>query len=238
MNRGSNRKSPISTSGSGPARGESPSTGIFRRRILSWGLKNSRHFPWRETTDPYRVLVGEILLQRTRGEHVTVVYEDFIARWPTATSLSRARLSTISKVIRPLGLAHRAVTLSKLGSALAGREIPINPTELLDLPGVGPYAAHAVPVFAGGLDLPLVDWVIARVLRRYFGLPSGSRPSADRDLWELASCLAKAGKARELWLSVLDFAASTCKPRPLCPQCPLLDSCVTGQSRVRVAADN
>jgi A/G-specific adenine glycosylase len=172
------------------------------------------------------VLVGEILLQRTRGEHVEAVYEAFVHRWPDPQALSRARTSSIASVIRPLGLVKRAATLKELGAALATLgDVPTDPESLLRLPGVGPYAAHAVPVFTAGANLPVVDWVIARVLRRYFGLREGRRPNADPELWGLATDLADSGRARELWLGTLDFAAAVCKPRPLCPTCPLRSSC-------------
>jgi A/G-specific adenine glycosylase len=171
-------------------------------------------------------LVGEILLQRTRGEHVPGVYGEFLRRWPTATALAKARTPSIAAVIRPLGLAKRASILKRLGGDLADLGgVPTDRVDLQKLPGVGPYAAHAVPVFAAGEQLPVVDWVIARVLRRYFGLPTGQRPNNDRGLWDLAGDLAGRGRARELWLGTLDFAAAVCKPRPLCPTCPLRSTC-------------
>jgi A/G-specific adenine glycosylase len=198
----------------------------FRRAVLGWHRRHPRSFPWRESRDPYALLVGEVLLQRTRGENVVPVFETFVERWPSPSALARARTSSIASVIRPLGLAKRAPILKDLGKALVDRGgVPDMPEELLSLPGVGPYAAHAVPTFAQGQNLPVVDWVIARVLRRYFGLPDNRRPSADPDLWGLASRLARNGRARELWLGTLDFAAAVCKPRPLCPVCPLRDTC-------------
>jgi len=198
----------------------------FRRAILRWHRLHPRSFPWRRRRDPYALLVGEVLLQRTRGELVVPVFEEFVRRWPNPEDLARARLSSIATVIRPLGLAKRAPILKDLGGALAEHgSVPAEPEELMRLPGIGPYAAHAVPVFAGGRDLPVVDWVIARVLRRCFGLGSDRRPNADPELWDLAADLAERGKARELWLGTLDFAAAVCKPRPLCPTCPLNSSC-------------
>jgi A/G-specific adenine glycosylase len=205
--------------------------GSFRRDIFDWHRGRFRFFPWRATRDPYEVLIGEILLQRTRGEHVVEVYKELVERWPTPQRLARARVGTISKVIRPLGLAKRAALISRMGRDLAGLDaFPTEPDRLLRITGVGPYAAHAVPVFAMDKDLPIVDWVIARVLRRYFGLAEGVRPNADKDLWELASRLARPGQARALWLGVLDFAASVCRPRPRCLECPLAESCARVQS--------
>jgi A/G-specific adenine glycosylase len=194
--------------------------------MLGFHRRNGRRFPWREESDLYAVLVGEVLLQRTRGEHIVGVYEEFLARWPSPDGLARARVATIERVIRPLGLAKRAPTLQALGRALVESErVPTTPEELQRLPGIGLYGAHAVPIFALGRNLPLVDWVIARVLRRYFGLPEGRRPNADPELWALASRLAAKGRARELWLGVLDFAAAVCRPVPRCGECRLRSSC-------------
>jgi A/G-specific adenine glycosylase len=209
----------------------------FRRAVLRWHRQHQRSFPWRESRDPYEVLIGEILLQRTRGEYVVDVYREFLKRWPDPRSLARARLSSVASVIRPLGLAKRASILKQLGKELVRSGVPNDPSELDRLPGVGPYAAHAVPVFTLDRKLPLVDWVIARVLRRYFGLSEERRPNADPELWELAGRLAAKGKARELWLGTLDFAAAICKPRPACPTCPLAFTCafeIASQERATI----
>lgn len=177
--------------------------------------------------------MGEILLQRTRGDLVEPVFRDFVHRWPTPERLGGAREVTIARVIRPLGLAKRAPMLKKLGKELVRQgKVPTTPEELLELPGVGPYAAHAIPVFALDEQLPVVDWVIARVLRRYFGLPDGGRPNQDRQLWERARKLIRNAPARAVWLGLLDFAAAVCKPNPACPTCPLNQSCVEGKHRL------
>ena len=198
----------------------------YRRLVIRWHGTHGRIFPWRDESDRYAVLIGEVLLQRTRGEHVLPVYSVFLSKWPTPPDLAKARVSAIARVIRPLGLPRRAVMLKQLGQALARLpEVPNDPDTLLKLPGIGPYAARAVPVFADGLDLPLVDWVIARVLRRYFGLAEGRRPNADPETWAMADRLASPGRAREVWLGTLDLAAAVCRPVPLCQVCPLASSC-------------
>ncbi len=205
----------------------------FRRAALRASRLHARPFPWRQAKDPYAVLVGEILLQRTRAENAADVYLSFIAKWPDYGSLSDASVRSIESVIRPLGLLKRAIELRKLARELVliGR-MPLTPSELERLPGVGPYVAHAVPVFAARRNLPLVDWVIARVLRRYFGLSGEGRPNADTGLWELSADIARAGRAREVWIGTLDFAAAVCKPRPVCNECSLRDSCCyAGQLR-------
>jgi A/G-specific adenine glycosylase len=197
----------------------------YRQIIFDGFPARERKFPWRSRRDPYQVLIGEVLLQRTRGEHAVQVYREFLRRWPNAERLARARVGTIEAVIHPLGLSKRAAILSRLGKAIATTGVPIDPVELDRLPGVGPYAAHSVPVFAADANLPVVDWVIARVLRRYFGLAGARRPNQDLELWRLAAELAAGGGARTLWLGTLDFAAAVCKPRPLCQACPLERTC-------------
>jgi A/G-specific adenine glycosylase len=207
---------------------DGPSVGTFRKTLLAWGRRNRRVFPWRVTRDPYRVIIGELLLQRTRGENVVAVYDEMLRRWPTPAKLARARLATIANVIRPLGLAKRAPIIARFAKVLDAEfngSVPSDPDLAQRLPGVGPYASRAVQVFARGRDLPLTDWLIARVLRRYFALPEGRRPNADTKLWDVASSLASDGRARDLWLSVLDLGAAICQPRPRCGICPLASSC-------------
>lgn len=198
----------------------------FRRAVIGFHRRSGRSFPWRESFDPYAVLVGEVLLQRTRAEHAPDVYRRFMARWPCPRSLAASEVEDIEDVITPLGLRKRATVLHRLGRQVAELGgVPLRPEELLELAGVGPYAAHAVPVFARNRNLPLVDWVIARVLRRYFGLAGGRRPNADRELWALAETVVESGRARDVWLGTLDLAALVCKKRPLCSECPLESTC-------------
>ena len=214
----------------GAAGGDVAQERRFRRSVLRW-QKHYRpgDFPWRRTSDHYTVLIGEILLQRTSRNHVAEVFDEFLRRWPDAEHLAKARTASIRKVIAPLGLPKRASILKKLGAEIAKLDtLPLDPAQLDALPGVGPYAAHAVPVFAGGKNLPLVDWVIARVLRRYFDLPATRRPNADADLWDLATRLVEAGRARDLWLGVLDLGDSHCRPVPRCATCPICRSCRYG----------
>jgi A/G-specific adenine glycosylase len=217
--------------------GRVPLAEDFSNTIVGWQRRNARLFPWRSSRDPYEVLVGEILLQRTRAENVVDVYEQFIRRWPTAGHLARAREATITRVIEPLGLRRRSAILGRLGRELNEYgKVPLEPSALQELPGVGRYAAHAVPIFARNRQLPLVDWVIARVLRRFFGLPPDKRPNADEELWSLALVLIEYVRARDLWLGVLDFGAAICRPRPLCPVCPLLLTCEWAKSSDLVGA--
>lgn len=199
----------------------------MRRRLLSWGSTHRRDFPWRTTRDPFRVLVAEILLQRTRAETVVPVYRALFARWKSPGALARARTSSIAAVIRPLGLIQRAARLRELASAVHDSGgVPRDAATLLTLPGVGRYVANATAEVAFGLRAPTVDGVSARVYRRFFGLPEGMPAVNDEDLWVLVDRVTPRRGHREWNWAVLDLAAAVCTPKvPDCGACPIQSRC-------------
>jgi A/G-specific adenine glycosylase len=207
----------------------------FVRRLLAWGRANRRDFPWRTADRPFRVLVAEVLLQRSRSSTVARVYQDLFTRWPTPHALAEASQKEVEEVIRPLGLTRRAGTLK----ALAGRiedlhGVPSSLEDLMELPGVGRYAAAATRVVAFGKREPVVDGVTARVYRRYFGLPDEQPPATDSQLWATVASVTPQSAAREWNWAVLDLAAMICLPKkPRCAECPLVDACSLGRVRVR-----
>ena len=177
----------------------------FRSGLLRWGQEHRRSFPWRETDDPFRILVAEVLLQRSRGKTVATVYERLFERWPTVDALSRARVDSIASVIRPLGLVRRAATLKALAAAVVERgSVPDSMEELMELPGVGRYAASATLAVAFEQRAPVVDGVSARVYRRYFGLEADAPAASDAQLWELVAETTPRQRMREWNWSVLD----------------------------------
>lgn len=194
------------------------------RRLLAWGRAHRRDFPWRARgVDPFRVLVAEVLLQRSRASSVARVYDSVFARWPTAPDLARAQERSIAAVIRPLGLVSRARTLRAMAAAVtARREVPRSVEQLQALPGVGPYAAAATVVVAFGRRAPVVDGVSARVYQRYFGVLAGD----ERALRALVEQVTPRTAAREWNWAVLDLAATVCVPKvPRCAECPLRARC-------------
>jgi A/G-specific adenine glycosylase len=199
----------------------------FRRDLSRWGRANQRSFPWRETDDPFRILVAEVLLQRSRGKTVARVYEELFRRWPNASELSRARVATIESVIRPLGLIRRARTLKELAREVVRLDgVPRTLEGLLALPGVGPYAAGATFVVAFGGKAAVVDGVTARVYRRYFGLAGSEPASSDRRLWDLVDEATPSRNVLQWNWAVLDLASMVCVPKiPRCGSCPLAIDC-------------
>ncbi len=202
----------------------------FRRRLLRWYGFNARQFPWRETDDPYLILLSEVLLQRTQAPQVKDNYQAIAAALPTPSALATAPLTAIGEVLRPLGLAKRAVTLKRMAEELVARHeggVPSGVTDLMSLPGVGRYIAAATAAFATGSRLAVVDANVIRVLARFFGVSSAKkRPRDDPTVWRLAELLLPRSRAADYNRALIDFAALVCRARgPLCAECPLRRKC-------------
>ena len=197
---------------------------FFTSQLLAWFEEHGRDFPWRQTDDPYRILICEVLLRRSRSTTVAKVTERFFDRWPTPAALGDAEVTEVADVIRPLGLTKRATQLVELGQALdEASRFPGSVEELTELPGVGRYAA------ASTLGEPTVDGTSARVYRRYFGwLDATEHKTVDEDLWQLTTTVLHpdADAIRDINWAVLDLAADVCRPvHPRCDACPLASGC-------------
>jgi A/G-specific adenine glycosylase len=199
----------------------------FVRPLMRWGRANRRSFPWREIDDPFQILVAEVLLQRSRGKTVAKVFTELVERWPTSEALSRARVESIRKVIRPLGLTRRAETLKALAGAVVARGgVPRSLEGLMELPGVGRYAAAATAAVAFGTRAATVDGVSARVYRRFFGLLDDVPATSDPELWDLVLDVTPRRNVRAWNWAVLDLAATVCLPaQPRCVECPVVARC-------------
>lgn len=205
----------------------------FVKTILEWFNGNKRTFPWRGETDPYRILIVELLLRKTTAKQVSDIYDSFFKAFPSLQELAKVRKSEIAEAIRPLGLQNqRAESLHKIAITLAASgEIPKEEHELLALPGVGQYCADAVRCFAFGKEIPIVDRNVIRIIDRVFAtLPphmshlGEAAAKAVRDFIQESSL--PQGSPRSFNLALLDFAAEICKAKnPQCSVCPLDDLC-------------
>ena len=143
-----------------------PTPQAFQKFVLGYFKKNSRDFPWRETTDPYKILVSEVMLQQTQTERVVVKYAEFLKAFPTWKALSNATPAEVVKVWMGLGYYRRAFNLHKAAQCVWNEYggVPPQTTEgLKNLPGVGPYTAAAVAAFAFGEPAPMIETNIRSV---------------------------------------------------------------------------
>jgi len=209
----------------------------FAERLLKWWHTNKRDFPWRRTTDPYKILIAELLLRKTTAKQVATLYEKFLCRYPDLKALSEAPEKELEDAIRPLGMEHKRATLLKaIGSEIIQKysgQVPTFKENLMKLPGAGSYVANAILCFVHGKDVPLVDTNAIRVFQRVFAFQSQKRrPKDDRTLWDFVANTIPPGKARDFNLAIIDHAHSICLPKnPRCPACPLNILCKYAQER-------
>lgn len=221
---------------------------LFRRRLLKWFRVVGRDLPWRKTSDPYRIVVSEIMLQQTQVDRVIPKYEAFLKKFSSFQALAKAAQSEVVKMWHGLGYNRRALGLQKLAKTLVAstprqrgvasnvrNSIPPNVgmgegllpetfEELVELPGIGPYTAEAVRAFAfRAKGAAPVDTNIERVLKRIFGAHKKDRAGIQ--------ALARETVAEDSWSynhAVMDFGASICTARsPKCEICPMKDFCAS-----------
>ncbi len=204
---------------------------LFTRRLLGWFRAHSRRYPWRESRDPYKIFMAEFMLQRTGAQQVLPVYTQFISKFPTLDAAANADEATLRSIFRPLGRVERYKVFRRALQFLAGKlrgKLPASLERLREIPGVGPYTARAILVFAHGRRLGLFDPNIHRLIGRVFGLESTKqRPHTDALMWETVDALIPRGRSRQMNLAMLDLASTVCRKRnPLHEACPLRDICV------------
>jgi A/G-specific adenine glycosylase len=208
---------------------------VFVNGLLEWWSKNLKKYPWREEwvrADPYRILIAETMLQRTKAEQVINVYTDFLKEFPTLQSLASATLESVEKYFRKLGITYRSARLLETARYIvekAGGQIPRSREELLSIPGVGEYIADAIRVFAFGEHALAIDANVARVAARYFGLEIRGEARRDPQVKKVLAAVLEVvprGKAAEFNWALIDFAANVCSSRkPKCNKCSLRESC-------------
>ncbi len=205
----------------------------FRRRLLAWGIENYADFPWRHTGDRFHALIAETMLQRTRAEQVRPVYLDFVKKYETPEDVLDDSEKSVLHLLKPLGLSWRARSMMKLVKELSERKrMPDNIDELLELTGVGPYAAAALLSFHMGKRAVIVDNNVVRLYSRYFGFGSTDTTRRSKDFLSLAERITPKSGFRAFNYALLDHTRALCRPKPLCPKCPLRQSCVYGRNCV------
>jgi A/G-specific adenine glycosylase len=192
----------------------------FAPKLLTWYANHRRALPWRATKDPYALLVSEVMLQQTQASRVVPYFDAFLARFPTAEALAKAKPRDVLEAWSGLGYNRRALRLQAAARAVARDGWP---DDLTELPGVGPYTAAAVGSFAWDRDQAAVDTNARRVIERFDA--TTYTPAA---LSRRAAELLPAGRAADFNQAMMELGATVCRPRvPRCGDCPLRDGCAT-----------
>jgi len=196
------------------------------RALLEWYEPRRRSFPWRGAA-PYAVLVSEVMLQQTQATRVLRAYGQFLARFPTVDDLAAASPAAAIRTWDGLGYNRRAVALHRAARAIVerhGGRVPDSVEALRALPGVGPYTAAAVACFAHGVQLPVVETNVRRVLARA-ALGVEPREVPPRDLEAIAASSLPSGRAVDWNQALMDLGREVCRLRPRCPECALAPGC-------------
>jgi len=193
----------------------------LRTALLDWYAAGHRDLPWRRTTDPYAILVSEVMLQQTQVARVLPRFVAWLERWPSAAALAVAGRAEVLGAWVGLGYNTRAVRLHLACQVIAREGWPTTAAGLRALPGVGPYTAAAVASFAFGEVVAAVDVNVARVAAR---LGAGT-PQA----------LLAAGRSAAWNQAMMELGATTCRARSAtCSGCPVAPWCASA-GRVQVA---
>lgn len=178
----------------------------FRRKIWKFYGAHRRRLPFRETDDPYKIVVAEFMLQQTQVERVIPKYSAWLKEWPTWAALARASRRELLAAWSGLGYNRRAIYLGRLAQIIVDRfdgRLPDDPDILRTLPGIGPYTAHAVLIFAFNRPLVTIDTNIRRVFIHEFGLPADTAKS---ELENLAQRLLPRGRSRDWHNALMDYS--------------------------------
>jgi len=199
----------------------------FQRAMIEYYLIHGRQFLWRRTSDPWGVLLSELLLRKTTAGQVEKIFP-ILANY-TPCELAEEDVKKIESILKPLGIFRkRAGILKAVAQEICSRGgVPADEKELMKLPGVGRYVANAVLCISYGVPKPLLDRNMIRVIQRVFGVQSKKkRPHTDKELWRFAESLVPRFNCKEFNWGVLDFASGICTAKsPKCKQCPLRDVC-------------
>ena len=198
----------------------------FRRQLLAWYLTHKRDLPWRESHDPYRVWLSEIMLQQTRVAAVIDYYSRFLRRFPSVGRLAAAREESVLAAWSGLGYYRRARMLHAAAKVIVkehGGKFPGTRESLGELPGIGRYTSAAIASIAFNEPVAVVDGNVERVLQRVAG------PAlAGEDLWQTAGILLERANPGDFNQAMMELGALVCLPaQPECRACPVRALCAT-----------
>ena len=202
----------------------------FRRRLLTWYGIHGRDLPWRQTDDPYHILVSEVMLQQTQVDRVLPKYAEWLDKYPSLNALAAAPVDEVASTWRPLGYNIRPRRLHAIARESVDRfggSLPSDQETLLSFKGIGAYTAGAIRSFAFRERAAILDTNVARVLFRVFVARGDPKAHATRKhLWAVSEILVPRKRVFDFNQALMDFGALLCTARkPKCLVCPMTKAC-------------
>ncbi len=196
-----------------------------QKALIQWWQTSSRDLPWRQTRDPWLVMVSELMLQQTQVNRVIPKYQHFIEKYPNPKKCSEAPPSSIIEAWEGLGYNRRAINLHRTSRVIVethGGKVPKTLNDLLELPGIGPYTARAILCFAFEEDIGVVDVNIHRIISRVIG-----RALSPLEIQIKADNFVPDGEGWIWNQALMDLGSDVCGSRsPDCGRCPLKSHCL------------
>ena len=202
----------------------------FRQRLLTWYDRHGRDLPWRKTSDPYHILVSEIMLQQTQVDRVLPKYAEWLGKYPSFEVLAVAPEREVTDTWYPLGYnirPKRLQTIAREAVARYGGQLPSDEATLLSFKGIGAYTVGAIRSFAFRERAAILDTNVARVLFRVFVAKGDLKSHAMKQhLWRVSETVIPHRRVFDFNQALMDFGAMVCVARnPKCLVCPMAKSC-------------
>jgi A/G-specific adenine glycosylase len=199
----------------------------IQKLVLSWYKNHGRQLPWRETKDPYKILVSEIMLQQTQVDRVIPKYYAFLDKFPTPIELAQSSKADVLKLWSGLGYNRRALYLHKCAQEIKDG-FPKDYNQLIKLSGIGPYTASAILSFSFNENITVIDVNIERIFKRIFY-------NEFDNIQELANTILPLGQTRDWHNALMDIGAQFCKARnPKCENCPINAICISANDSEKI----
>lgn len=208
---------------------------FFSENLLQWYNLHRRDLPWRNTSDPYKIWLSEVMLQQTRVDTVIPYYHRFLESFPTIKELAVAEQQKVLKCWEGLGYYSRGRNLHQSAKSVVKNYdgvIPADYVQFIALKGVGPYTAAAVLSIAFGKKYAVVDGNVIRVVTRYLGIEDDIRSSQVKNaVQDFVDGTIPSDHPGDFNQSIMELGAMVCKPvAPDCDKCPLSTQCVAYNS--------
>ena len=203
----------------------------FSSTLINWYHENKRDLPWRNTQDPYKIWLSEIILQQTRVNQGLSYYNRFIEQYPTVNNLAKAKEDEVLKLWQGLGYYSRARNIHKTAiyiNKVYGGNFPTSYNDIINLKGIGSYTAAAIASFAFNQAYAVVDGNVYRVLSRVFGIETViDSTQGKKEFQDLATTLLNKKEPASHNQAIMEFGALQCVPaQPDCENCVLNQVCV------------